>query len=150
MSVLTATRTSSSATATRAPVLRAGVAAAVIASAATEAFTGVVRAAGVHLAAGDIGGSAKSVVEIGPGACTIMVVMCVAAGLALAGLLNRYAKTPAHTWRTTAYVLTVLSFVPDIFAGATATSTKLTLMTAHLIAAAIVIPLVSRSLKSHR
>lgn len=149
------TATTENATTTRSTtparsLLRTGLVATVAAAAATEALTGIVRAAGVHLAVGSIGGSAKDVVEIGPGACTIMVAICMVLGLALAGLLNRYAKAPAHTWVVTTGVLTVLSFVPDVFAGATSTSTKVTLIAAHVVAAAIAIPLVARTLRPTR
>ena len=145
----TTTDTTSADTA-RTHVWRAGAVAAVAAAAATEVYTAVLRAAGVHLAIGNVGGTAKDVVKIGPGACSIMVAMCVAAGLVLAAGLNKWAKRPAHTFRVAAVVLTVLSFGPDIFAGATATSSKVVLMGAHVIAAAIVIPLVSRQLRTTR
>ena len=116
-------------------------------AAATEAFVGLVRAAGVDVAIGSIGGSAADVVDIGPGACSIMVALAVALGTVLAGVLQRFAAHPARAYRRTTGALTVVSFVPDVFAGATATSSKLTLVIAHVIAAAVVIPLVSRSLR---
>lgn len=146
LSTVTARSTDSAAPA----LWRTGLLATVLAAAATEAWTGIVRATGVHLAAGDIGGSSADVVEIGPGACTIMVAMCMVAGLLLAAGIRRFAARPARTWTVTAYALTVVSFVPDVFAGATATSTKLTLMAAHVIAAVIVVPIVARSLKTQR
>ena len=145
-----AATTSTSTGTRRAAVLRAAALSTVLAAVATEVFTAIVRAAGLHLAVGNIGGTSADVVEIGPGACTIMVALCAVAGLALAGVLNRWAKRPAHTYRVSAVALTVASFVPDVFASATATSSKLTLITAHVIAAAIVIPMVSRSLKTQR
>jgi hypothetical protein len=153
MSVTTATRRTTITTTARsatASLWRVGLAGAVLAAVATEVYTAVIRAAGVHLAIGNIGGTAKDVVEIGPGACAIMVAMCVTAGLVIATGLNRWAQRPAHTFSVTAYVLTALSVVPDAFAGATATSSKLTLIGAHVIAAAIVIPLVTRTLKPER
>jgi hypothetical protein len=138
------------AAATRTHVWRTGALAAGLAAVATEVYTAVIRAAGVHLAIGNIGGTAKDVVKIGPGACTIMVAICVAAGLVLATTLNRWAKRAARTFRVTAVALTALSFAPDILAGATATSSKLVLMGAHVIAAAIVIPVVGRQLRTSR
>ena len=150
MSVTTATRPSATVTAARTPLWRAGLVGALLAAVATEVYTGVIRAAGVHIAVGNIGGTSEDVVEIGPGACAITVAMCVAAGLVLAAGLNRWANWPAHTFLVTACALTALSFGPDLFAGATATSSKVILMGAHVIAAAIVIPLVSRSLRPHR
>ena len=147
---MTATLTTSidrSTTTRSTSVLRVGALATVLASAATELYTAVLRSAGVHLAVGNIGGTSADVVKIGPGACTIMVTICVAAGLLVAGLINRYAQRPARTFGVVALGLTVASFVPDVFAGATATSSKISLMGAHVIAAAIVIPLVSRRLR---
>jgi hypothetical protein len=149
MSVITAPRIAT-ASPVRTQVWRVGLVAALLAAVATEVYTAVIRAAGVHIAIGNIGGTAKDVVDIGPGACAVTVGMCVAAGLIVATALNRWAKRPAHAFQVTAYALTVLSFVPDVFAGATATSSKITLMGAHVIAAAIVIPLVTRSLKTAR
>lgn len=146
----TVSRTTATVSATRTSLWRVGVVAALLAAAATEVYTAVLRAAGLDLAIGNIGGTAKDVVTIGPGACAITVAMCVTAGLLVAAGLNRWAKRPAHTFQVTAYVLTVLSFVPDIFAGATATSSKITLMGAHVIAAAIVIPLVTRGMRTSR
>ncbi len=145
--VVNPTRTT---TTTRPALWRTGLVAAVLASVATEAFTAVLRAAGVHLAIGSIGGNSADVVDIGPGACTIMVAICVAAGLVVAAALNRWAQRPQRTWRVTTCGLTVASFIPDVFAGATASSSKISLMAAHVIAAAIVIPLVGRSLRATR
>ena len=47
----------------------------------------------------------------------------------------------------TTVVLTALSFVPDVIAPA-APATKMLLMLTHLVAAAIVIPAVARSLSA--
>lgn len=147
---MTATQTAPTVTVTpaaRPSLWKVGLVAAALAAAATEAFTAIVRTAGVHLAIGNIGGTAADVVQIGPGACSIMVAICVALGLGVAAGLNRWATRPTRTFMVSACVLTGLSFVPDVFAGATATSSKLTLMVAHVIAAVIVIPLVARSLR---
>lgn len=135
---------------TRPALWRTGLGAAALASVATEAFTAVLRAAGLHLAVGSIGGTAHDVAVIGPGACTIMVAICVAAGLVVAAAVNRWASRPQRSWRLVACALTGASFVPDVFAGATATSSKLSLMAAHVIAAAIAIPLIGRSLRIDR
>jgi hypothetical protein len=150
---MTATLAASTDTAIARPrmaLLRTGALATLLAAGATEVYAAALRGAGVHLAIGSIGGSAADVVEIGPGACAIMVVICVAAGLLVAAAFNRFAQRPARTFRVVAVGLTVASFVPDIFAGATATSSKVSLMIAHVIAAAIVIPLVAGRLRAHR
>ena len=56
--------------------LQVGVAAAV----ATEALTAVVTASGVHLAVGDPGGDASSVVAVNAGACAIAIAMVMVLG----------------------------------------------------------------------
>lgn len=62
-------------------------------------------------------------------------------GLAIAAGLRRWAGDPKRAWYRTTVALTVLSFVPDLLADASL-GTRLSLMTTHVIAAAIVIPAV--------
>ena len=137
-------------TAARPGLVRTGLLAAVLGAAATEVFAAVLRAAGVHLAAGSIGGGSEDVADIGPGACAIMVALCVADGLVLAAGIRRRAQRPRRTWWLTAVALTVVSFVPDVLAGSTATSSRVGLIAAHVVAAAVVIPVVGRSLATKR
>ena len=70
-------------------------------------------------------------------------------GIAIAGQLARRASRPRHTFVVTTVVLLALSFVPDVTAS-TGTADKLTLMLTHLVAAAIVIPVVARRLAESR
>jgi hypothetical protein len=59
--------------------------------------------------------------------------------------MARRADRPRHTFVSTTLALTALSFVPDLFADAQA-STKLTLVLTHVVAASIVIPALSARL----
>jgi hypothetical protein len=74
-----------------------------------------------------------------------LTVMFSVIGLLIAVGLRRFARHPRTAWIRTTVALTVLSLVPDVLADA-ATSTKLLLMVTHLVAAAIVIPVVARRL----
>lgn len=148
-STLTASGNAETAPGARVPtwtLLRASLVAALAAAAATEALTALVRAAGVELAAGTPGGSASSAVPLTFGTCTLSVAFCMVLGTALAALLNRRAQRPARTWVRTTLALTLLSLASPLLAAGTSTATKATLVTAHLVAAAIVIPLVARTL----
>lgn len=65
--------------------------------------------------------------------------VCTFWGTVLAAILARRATCPARSFTVAATVLTVLSLVGPIGAGATSVSTMLVLCVAHLIAAGIVI-----------
>jgi Family of unknown function (DUF6069) len=117
-------------------------AAALAAAAATEALVALSGAAGNTVA---IQGA-----ELKPGGCAVMVVICVAVGAALLAGVRRWASSPARTWVRTTVGLTALSFVPDLAVSDTSTSSRLVLMTAHAVAAAIVIPAVARKLSESR
>ncbi len=78
------------------------------------------------------------------GFATLTVIFSVV-GLVIATALRRFARRPRTAWLRTTVALTVLSLVPDALADA-ATSTKALLMLTHLVAAAIVIPVVARRL----
>ena len=69
---------------------------------------------------------------------------------AIAALINRRSSRPARTYRIATGVLVLVSLVAPLTAAATSTSTRLTLIAAHLIAAAVIVPLVSRRLASTR
>ena len=127
-------------------VLTANLLATAAAAAATETLTGIVRASGVHLAVGDPGGDASSVVAVNAGACTVAVVLVMVLGAVLATAVNRFASRPARTYQLTAGVLVALSLLAPLTAAATSAGTKLTLIGAHLLAAAIIVPIVTRCL----
>jgi hypothetical protein len=131
-------------------LLRVSLVATVLAAGTTEALTALVRAAGVDLAVGDPGGSAASVVPVNPGACAISVTISMVVGTAIAALFNRYASHPARSYRIVTGVLVLASLLAPLTAAATSPSTKLTLIVAHLIAAAIIVPMIARRLPRTR
>ncbi|RCG25418.1 hypothetical protein DQ384_31645 [Sphaerisporangium album] len=131
-------------------LLRTNLVATVLAAAATETFAALVRASGVPLAVGNPGGSASDVVPVTLGACAIALAMVMVVGIGIAALINRRASRPARTYRIVTSVLVLLSLVPPLTAAETSTGTKVTLVAAHLIAAAIIVPLVSRRLSPTR
>jgi heme A synthase len=127
------------------PVWLVGVLAGITAAAATELYGLTARVAGIPMAAGGIGAATAGPITVGMFAMGTLI--CTFWGTILAMLLARYASRPTRTYARTAVVLTVISLAGPLAAGATATSTKLMLAFAHLIAAAVVIPLVSLSLR---
>jgi hypothetical protein len=70
-------------------------------------------------------------------------------GIVLASAFARWARKPQRTFVVTTVVLTALSFAPDLTAH-TDTATRLTLMATHLIAAALVIPVLARRVPTSR
>jgi len=145
----TATTTEST-TATRAPygrLLKVSAGATVVAGVAAEAWIGLVRAAGVELRVGDPFGDPSSVMALPTGACATSIVMCMVLGTALAVGLNWKAQRPAYTYVVVASVLTFVSLGGPLVAAGTSAGTKFTLIVAHLIAAAVIVPLVARALR---
>jgi hypothetical protein len=117
-------------------------AAALAAAAATEALVALAGAAGSKVA---IQGE-----DLKPGGCTVVVVLSVLAGAALLAGLRRWATNPRRTWTRATVALTVLSFVPDLAVPDTSTASRIVLMTAHVVAASIVVPAVGRRLSPSR
>ncbi|MCP2342180.1 DUF6069 family protein [Actinomadura rupiterrae] len=130
-------------------LLKTSAFATVLAAAAIETLTALVRAAGIRLEVGDPGGSAADLVPVGAGACTIALVMCMIPGTVLAVLINRYGRRPVRTYRITTSALVLVSLLPPLAAAATSTGTKATLIATHLLAAAIIVPITSRKLAHH-
>ncbi|MQA81632.1 MAG: hypothetical protein GEV10_24645 [Streptosporangiales bacterium] len=118
-------------------LLRTGVVAAALASAATSAVAAAGHAAGISL---DMGG-----VPLPVSGFAVLTAVFSLVGLVLAAILSRTARHPRRIFVWTTVVLTACSLVPDVLADA-ASVTKVLLMTAHLVAAAIVIPAVARRL----
>ncbi|MEO6604275.1 MAG: DUF6069 family protein [Aeromicrobium sp.] len=78
-----------------------------------------------------------------------LTLMCVAVGFVLAVAVRRWASHPRQAFVRATVALTALSFVPDLLVSAS-TGTRATLMTTHLVAAAIVIPVVASRLPSKK
>ena len=68
-------------------------------------------------------------------------------GVVMAAALLRWSTRPAELFVWTAVTLTAISFVPPLLSGATA-ATITALMGLHLIAATVMIPTLSRSLRA--
>jgi hypothetical protein len=68
-------------------------------------------------------------------------------GIAIAAALLRWSARPAERFGWTAVSLTAISLVPPFLSGASAT-TITTLVVLHLVAAAVMIPTLVRSLRT--
>lgn len=126
------------------PVWLVSVLAGVTAAAATEIYGLAARAAGIPMAAGSIGATSAEPVTVGMFAMGTLI--CTFWGTVLAVILARYATRPARAYVLTTVALSAVSLAGPLAAGGTATSTKLMLALAHLLAAAIIIPTVTRRL----
>jgi len=147
---LHATPTAHTTSRTRAPLgrlLAVSAGATVVAGAVTEAWVALARVAGVHVAVGDFFGDPSVAPQAIPaGSYAFSIALCMVVGTAIAALLNWRARRPARTYVVIAAVLTFVSLgAPLVSAGATA-GTKVTLIVAHLIAAAVIVPMVARCL----
>ncbi|MFJ8467238.1 DUF6069 family protein [Streptomyces swartbergensis] len=126
------------------PVWLVGVLATLAGAVVTEAFALVARAAGVPMEAASP--RAEEAAEIPVGGFGGGVVFWSVAGIVLAVVLARWAKQPARTFTVTTVVLTALSLAGPAVAPHTATSTQIILALSHVVAAAVIIPLVARRL----
>jgi hypothetical protein len=114
-------------------------AATLAAAAATEAVVAIAGTAGTDVA---IQGE-----DLKFGGCSVAVVLCMLAGALVLAAVRRWSSAPARTWVRATVALTVLSVVPDLTVPDTSTSSRLVLIGAHVVAAAIVIPAVARKLR---
>lgn len=119
------------------PTVVAGLAAAVVSSGLAAAL----HAAGVSF---EIDGEAIPIAGFAN-----MVLMCVAAGYALALGVRRFASNPRRTFVRATVALTALSVVPDL-TFPMSVDTRVSLATLHIVAAAIVIPAMARALDQRR
>lgn len=114
-----------------------GLVATVAAMAATTAVAAVGRAAGVDL---EISGE-----EIPLSGFAVVTGFFSLVGVVIAVALRRWSARPAERFAWTAASLTAISLVPPFLAEAD-TSTSVTLVGLHLIAAAVMIPVLVRSI----
>jgi hypothetical protein len=129
------TTTTRTTTAVRsAPLWRTGGLAGIAAALATTAVALVSMGAGVSL---EIDGAPIPLVGFAE-----LTLACTAIGVALAKALGHWAATPKRTFIAVTVALTALSTVPDLVVTAT-TATRAVLITTHVVAAAIVIPLLA-------
>ena len=123
------------------PVSATGVIAALAGAAVLYAYGTLARALDVPMRAGEIGASHAQAIT--PASFATGVVFCTVAGTILAMVLARRAAHPARAFLRTSLVLVAISLVFPLAASHTATTTRLTLALGHLIAAAIVIPVIT-------
>ncbi len=116
-----------------------GLAAAAAAAVAVTAFAAIAVAVGVDLELADSG---ESIPLVG---FTQLTFTFSVVGILIALAIRRWASQPARIWVRTAVALTALSLVPPFLVDANL-ATECTLVLAHLIAAAIVIPVIARRL----
>ncbi|MFE8993140.1 DUF6069 family protein [Streptomyces collinus] len=138
-----APRTPSGLLSTR-PVWLVGILATLAGAVVTEAFALVARAAGVPMEAASPG--ATEAAEIPVGGFFGGVVFWSVAGIVLAVVLARWAEQPARTFTVTTVALTALSLAGPAVAPHTAPSTQIVLAASHVVAAAVVVPLLARRL----
>ncbi|MDK1342810.1 DUF6069 family protein [Streptomyces sp. 378] len=139
----TGSRSTSGFLATR-PVWLVGLVATLAGAVVTEAFALVTRAAGVPMEAASPG--ATQAAEIPVGGFFGGVLFWSVAGIVLAVALARWAKRPARTFTVTTVALTALSLAGPAVAPHTATSTQIVLAVSHVVAAAVVVPLLAHRL----
>ncbi|MFI2636112.1 DUF6069 family protein [Streptomyces collinus] len=126
------------------PVWLVGILATLAGAVVTEAFALVARAAGVPMEAASPG--ATEAAEIPVGGFFGGVVFWSVAGIVLAVVFARWAERPARTFTVTTVALTALSLAGPAVAPHTATSTQIVLAASHVVAAAVVVPLLARRL----
>ncbi len=134
----------------RASVWKHGIAAAVVAAAVTALIGYVASRAGVSLI-----DPAKPELPIPPSGFGVLTLGFSLIGVGLAAIFARKAQRPRSTFVRTTLVLLALSIVPDFVAipGLSPdfdTATSFTLAAAHLVAAAIVIPVLASRLAEER
>jgi hypothetical protein len=123
------------------PVAVTGAIAALAGAAVLYAYGTVAKALDVPLRAGEMGASHAQALT--PASFATGVVFCTVAGTILAMVLTRCAAHPARVFLRTSLVLVAISLVFPLAASHAATSTRLTLALGHLVAAAIVVPILA-------
>ena len=120
-------------------VVRTGQLASLVAVVATTAAAGLATALGVELEVPEDGETIPlSGIAFVTGVFSL-------AGVVIAAALARWTSRPRRNFVRTTLVLTALSLVPPWVVGAAA-STSVTLVVLHLVAAAVVIPTLARTL----
>lgn len=122
----------------RRSVWKHGLAAAAGAAVATTTLAAVASTAGVSFAGHD----GASIPPTGFAELTLVFSLV---GVAMAAVMARVARRPRATFVRTTVALTALSLVPDATVGFDVAS-AVTLMALHVIAAAVVVPVLARRL----
>jgi hypothetical protein len=122
-------------------IRRTAAIAGVVAAVATTVIGAVAKAADVPLVIGDL--------EIQVPMFAVFTLAAAALGAVIATQLQRRNGQPRRAFVITTVALSALSVAPDLAAEAT-TATKLTLIGAHLVAAAVIVPALAARLTSGR
>jgi Family of unknown function (DUF6069) len=120
------------------PVAITGAVAGVGTAAVLYAYGAVAQAAGVPMAAGEVG--AAHAVPLSPANFSVGVLTCTVIGTVLAMALARWAARPARAFLVAGVLLVLVSLLFPGLAAHTAASTKVVLAGGHLLAAALIIP----------
>jgi Family of unknown function (DUF6069) len=130
------------------PVWQVSYLAGLAASVVVEMWGLAARAVGVPMRVAGLGSQHATPVTVGMFAMGTMVVTFWFTFAVI--LMARFSKEPGRIYLRTALPLLALSLAVPLTAADTATPTKLTLAAAHLIAGAIIIPVVARRLSQPR
>ena len=122
-----------------------GLLAAAVGAGLLYAYGAIVIAVHGPLSAGDPGESHAD--PISAGLFPLGVVLCTAFGTVLAAYCARRAKRPVRSFVRCAIGLTLLSFALPLSATHTTTATRLLLAGGHVLAAAIVIPVLAQGVR---
>jgi hypothetical protein len=128
----------------RLPVWRAGAVAGVAAAAATTAVALAAKAVDVPMVAAPKSADAGRAIPMNGFAMSTLG--CTVVGILIAVALDRWARHPARTFALVATALTVVSFAGPVTTGHATTATRLVLALTHVVAAAIVIPVLTARL----
>jgi hypothetical protein len=129
-------------------LVRAALTAGAAALIAIELYAVLIRAAGVPMRAGLPGAQAASPVTLGSFA--LGIVLATFWGTIIAALIARYAQRPRRAFQRVALLITAVSLATPLDAIGAATSTKVTLAGAHLLAAGIMIPVLGHGIPAVR
>ncbi|SEN17598.1 DUF6069 family protein [Actinacidiphila rubida] len=130
----------------RRPVWQVCYLAALAASVLVELWGLAARGAGVPMRAAGLGSHHASTITVGMFAMGTMVVTFWFTFVVV--LIARFATNPARVYLRTALPLLALSLAAPLAAADTATSTKVVLAAAHLIAGAVIVPVVAGRLRA--
>jgi hypothetical protein len=128
----------------RTPVAVTSIVASLAAAAVTTGYGAIAIAAHGAMQAGDPGASKAA--TINAASFGIGTLMSAAIGVVIAVAIARYSSRPAALWTRVTVVLLAVSLVFPLLASHTDSATRFALAGAHLLAAAVIIPVVRRRL----
>ncbi|MBP1784121.1 DUF6069 family protein [Micromonospora chalcea] len=128
------------------PVWLVGVLATLAGAVAAEAFTLAARGLGVPMEAAGVWEEQAQAIPVG--AIARSVVLWSIGGIVLAVVAARRARRPARVFVAGTVAFTVLSLAAPAFAQDTAVSTQLVLAGTHVIAGAVIIPILAARLSA--